>query len=157
MGAICGVYGFFYMESYWSRRAAGPPAFFFNLMLASMLLVLLAREAVVLLVAWEIMTLTSYVLVTFEHEEAEVRRAGWVYLIAGHIGVASLIAFFLVLGRHAGGLGFAELAATPAGGGFGVLVFLARRLSASASRPASCRFTSGCPRRTRPRPRTSRR
>ncbi len=31
------------------------------------------------------------------------------------------------------------------------------RWSASASRPASCRCTSGCPRRTRPRRRTSRR
>jgi formate hydrogenlyase subunit 3/multisubunit Na+/H+ antiporter MnhD subunit len=124
MGAICGVYGFFYMESTWSRRAAGPPAFFFNLMLASMVLVLLARGAVILLVAWEIMTLASYLLVTFEHEEAEVRRAGWVYLIAGHIGVAFLVAFFLVLGRQAAGLGFTELAASHAGGAFGVLVLL---------------------------------
>jgi formate hydrogenlyase subunit 3/multisubunit Na+/H+ antiporter MnhD subunit len=124
MGAICGVYGFFYMESTWSRRAAGPPAFFFNLMLASMVLVLLARGAVILLVAWEIMTLTSYLLVTFEHEEAEVRRAGWVYLIAGHVGVAFLVAFFLVLGRQAAGLGFTELAASHAGGAFGVLVLL---------------------------------
>jgi formate hydrogenlyase subunit 3/multisubunit Na+/H+ antiporter MnhD subunit len=118
------VYGFFYMESTWSRRAAGPPAFFFNLMLASMVLVLLARGAVILLVAWEIMTLASYLLVTFEHEEAEVRRAGWVYLIAGHIGVAFLVAFFLVLGRQAAGLGFTELAASHAGGAFGVLVLL---------------------------------
>jgi formate hydrogenlyase subunit 3/multisubunit Na+/H+ antiporter MnhD subunit len=124
MGAICGVYGFFYMQTYWSRRAAGPPAFFFNLMLASMILVLLARGAVVLLVAWELMTLASYLLVAFEHEEAEVRRAGWVYLIAGHIGVAFLIALFLVLGRHAGGLAFTELAASHAGGGFGVLVLV---------------------------------
>jgi formate hydrogenlyase subunit 3/multisubunit Na+/H+ antiporter MnhD subunit len=124
IGALCGAYGFFYMRPYWSRRAAGPPVFFFNLMLASMVLVLLARDAVVLLVAWELMTLTSYVLVAFEHEEAEVRRAGWVYLIAGHIGVAFLVAFFLVLGRHAGGLGFAELASVHAGGSFGVLVFL---------------------------------
>jgi formate hydrogenlyase subunit 3/multisubunit Na+/H+ antiporter MnhD subunit len=124
MGAVSGVYGFFYMQSYWSRRPAGPPASFFNLMLASMVLVLLARGAVVFLIAWEIMTLTSYVLVAFEHEEAEVRRAGWVFLIAGHIGVAFLVGFFLALGRHAGGLGFTELAANHAGGGFGVLVLL---------------------------------
>jgi formate hydrogenlyase subunit 3/multisubunit Na+/H+ antiporter MnhD subunit len=124
MGALCGVYGFFYMRTYWDRRSAGPPAFFFNLMLASMVLVLLARGAVVLLVAWEVMTLASYVLVAFEHERAEARRAGWVYLIAGHVGVAFLVAFLLVLGRHAGGLGFAEYAARPAAGAFGLLVFL---------------------------------
>jgi formate hydrogenlyase subunit 3/multisubunit Na+/H+ antiporter MnhD subunit len=124
MGAVCGVYGSFYMQSYGDRRAAGPPAFFFNLMLASMVLVLLARGAVVLLVGWELMTLASYVLVTFEHEQADVRRAGWVYLIAGHIGVAFLVALLLVLGRHGGGLAFADYAARPAAGGFGLLVFL---------------------------------
>ncbi|HEY4999558.1 MAG TPA: proton-conducting transporter membrane subunit, partial [Usitatibacter sp.] len=124
MGALCGVYGFFYMQAHWTRRAAGPPAFFFDMMLASMVLVLLARGAVVLLVAWEVMTLTSYVLVAFEHEEAEVRRAGWVYLIAGHVGVAFLVGFLLVLGRHAGGLEFAAYASKPAGGAFAVLVFV---------------------------------
>ena len=124
IGALCGVYGFFYMQTYWTRRSAGPPAFFFNLMLASMILVLMAREAVVLLVAWEIMTLTSYVLVAFEHDQAEVRRAGWVYLIAGHIGVAFLVGFFLALGRHAGGLSFAEYAANPPGGKLALFAFL---------------------------------
>jgi formate hydrogenlyase subunit 3/multisubunit Na+/H+ antiporter MnhD subunit len=124
VGALCGVYGFFYMQAYWDRRAAGPPGFLFNIMLASMVLVLLARGALVLLVAWEVMTLGSYLLVTFEHEQAEVRRAGWVYLIAGHIGVAFMVAFLLVLGRHAGGLAFAAYLARPAAGGFGVLIFL---------------------------------
>ena len=52
MGALCGVYGYFYMQPYWTRRSAGAPAFFFNVMLASMVLVLLARGAVILLVAW---------------------------------------------------------------------------------------------------------
>jgi formate hydrogenlyase subunit 3/multisubunit Na+/H+ antiporter MnhD subunit len=78
---------------------------------------------VILLVAWEIMTLTSYVLVAFEHKQAEVRRAGWVYLIAGHVGVAFLVGFLLVLGRHAGGLEFTAYAAHPAGGAFAVVVF----------------------------------
>jgi len=124
LGALCGVYGFFYMRSYWGHRAAGPPAFFFNLTLASMVLVLLARGAVILIVAWELMTLASYLLVTFEHEQPEVRRAGWVYLIAGHIGVAFLLALFLLLARNAGGLAFADYAARPAGGMFDVVVFL---------------------------------
>lgn len=124
LGALCGVYGFFYMQGSWRSRAAGPPAFFFNLTLASMILVLLARGAVILIVAWEIMTLASYLLVTFEHQEPEVRRAGWVYLIAGHIGVAFLLTLLLLLARNAGGLDFADYAARPAGGIFGLLVFL---------------------------------
>ena len=52
------------------------------------------------LVAWELMSLAAYVLVTFEHERSEVRRAGWVYLIATHIGTAFLIAMFLTTNRN---------------------------------------------------------
>jgi hydrogenase-4 component B len=124
MGALCGVYGYFYMKSTWKLRAAGPPAFFFNLTFAAMVMVLLARGAVILLVAWEIMTLASYLLVTFEHEKADVRRAGWVFLIAGHVGVAFLLALLLLLGHNDGGLGFADYSARPAGGSFGLFVFL---------------------------------
>ena len=140
MGALCAVYGFFYMRPYWTRRAAGPPAFFFNVMLASMVLVLLARGAVILLVAWEIMTLAAYVLVTFEHEQAEVRRAGWVYLIAGHVGVAFLVGFFLVLGRHAGGLEFSGVLRRIRPVARSPWSSSRWRPSASASRPASCRL-----------------
>ena len=39
-------------------------------------------------------------------EGAEVRRAGWVYLVATHLGVAFLFATFVLLGRQAGSLEF---------------------------------------------------
>src|SRR5262249_43071401 len=40
-------------------------------------------------------------------------RAGWVYLITAHLGVACLFAMFLVLGRPSGRLDFAAFAAGP--------------------------------------------
>ena len=52
------------------------------------------------------MSISAYFLVTFEHEKAEVRRAGWVYLVATHLGVAFLFATFVLLGRNAGSLEF---------------------------------------------------
>jgi formate hydrogenlyase subunit 3/multisubunit Na+/H+ antiporter MnhD subunit len=61
-----------------------------------------ARDGVLFLVAWEVMAATSFVLVVFEHERADVRRAGLVYLVASHIGTAFLLAFFVLLARHAG-------------------------------------------------------
>ena len=72
-----------------------------------MILVLLARTTVLFLVAWEVMSVAAFALVTFEHEKEEVRRAGWIYLIAAHIGVAALLAAFLLLGSQAGSLDFA--------------------------------------------------
>ena len=124
LGAVCAVYGASYLRSYEGRRPLGPPACFFNVTLASMLLVLVARHGLLFLVAWEAMTLGSYLLITFDDADAEVRRAGWVFLIAGHVGVAFLIALFLTLGRHGGGLSFAAFAAQPPlTGALGVLVF----------------------------------
>ncbi|HSJ97625.1 MAG TPA: proton-conducting transporter membrane subunit [Myxococcota bacterium] len=83
-----------------------------NLLIAAMAGVLLARHALLFLVAWETMTLLAYWLVTLDHQEAEVRRAGWAYLVASHVGVVALLALFLTLGRYAGGaLDFASLEA----------------------------------------------
>jgi hydrogenase-4 component B len=123
LGACCAVYGVHYL-AHADRRRGGVPAALFNVLLATMLLVVLARDAVVLLVAWEVMTLISYLLVTHDHHDAAVRRAGWVYLIAGHVCVACLIALFVLIGQLAGGLGFAELSARPARGGVAALAVL---------------------------------
>lgn len=101
LGAACAVYGAFYLDR---RRMLGVPALALNVMLAAMLLVLLARSSIVFLAGWEIMTVASYLLVTFDHGSAESRHAGWLYLVLGHVGFACLIALFVVL-AGAGGLG----------------------------------------------------
>jgi formate hydrogenlyase subunit 3/multisubunit Na+/H+ antiporter MnhD subunit len=123
LGSVCAVYGAVYMRVH-AGRALGPQAFFFNVTMAAMILVLLARNAIVLLIAWEVMTLASYLLVSFEDERAEARRAGWVYLIAGHVGVACLIALFLTLGRLGGDFAFSAFAHHAPEGGVALLVLV---------------------------------
>ena len=59
------------------------------------------------------MSLASFFLVTFEYEKPMVRQAGWIYLIATHIGTAFLIVFFILLGRQAGSLDFDKVSAIP--------------------------------------------
>jgi formate hydrogenlyase subunit 3/multisubunit Na+/H+ antiporter MnhD subunit len=113
LAAVAALYGRSYLLA-GKRRPLGPPALFFNLLVASMVLVLVAREAMVLLVGWEAMTLTSFLLVTFEHERAEVRRAGWIYLVAGQLGAAFLIALLALLIRQAGATDFAAFRHMPA-------------------------------------------
>jgi len=104
VGALCAVYG---------RGYLGPrtmPAAAFNGLLVSVALVIVARHAMVFIVAWEVMTLLAYLLITLDHEDASVRRAGWVFLIASHVSVTALIGLFLVLGARAGSLDFAVIA-----------------------------------------------
>jgi hydrogenase-4 component B len=105
--ALCGIaaiYGHGYLASYSGRKNLGFAWFLYNTLVVSMALVVVARNAVLFLVAWEIMSLASFFLVTFEHEEEHVRKAGWTYLVATHIGTAFLLAFFILLGRQTGSL-----------------------------------------------------
>ena len=111
------LYGATYMRPHLGRR--GLPAFLFfqNLLIASIALVFAARQAVLFLVAWEVMALASFLLVTFEHEHAEVRRAGLAFLVASHLGTAFLLAFFVLAAREVGSFDFdalATLRASPA-------------------------------------------
>jgi len=81
------------------------------------LLVVVARNGVLFLMSWELMSLASFFLVTLEDEKESVRRAGWIYLIAMHLGTAFLLAMFLLLGQNAASLDFERLstAAAPSG------------------------------------------
>lgn len=106
LAAVAAVYGRWYLLG-GKRRPLGPPTLFFNLLVASLVLVVLARDALVLLVAWEAAGITSFLLVSFEHDDAEARRAGWVYLVASQIGAALFIALLVLLIRQSGGTEFA--------------------------------------------------
>ncbi len=106
LSAVAALYGGEYLMAYRSRKNLGASWFFFNLLVASMVMVALARNGVLFLLAWEIMSLASFFLVTFEDEKESVRQAGWTYLVATHLGTAFLLVLFLVLGRQAGSLDF---------------------------------------------------
>src|SRR5437899_8909009 len=79
LSALAAVYGAEYMTAHRDGRPPGTSWFFFNLLVASMAIVVVARNAVLFLVAWEIMALASFFLVTWEDEDEAVREAGWTY------------------------------------------------------------------------------
>ncbi len=109
--ALAAVYGIEYLRAYQDRKSLGASWFFFNLLVASMILVTTARNAVLFLVAWEVMSLASFFLVTFEHEDERVSRAGWTYLVATHLGTTFLLAMFVLLGGASGSMEFASFGA----------------------------------------------
>lgn len=102
LSAVTAIYGIEYLAPFAGKKSLGPTWLFFNLLVASMAVVVLAKNAVLFLVAWEIMALASFFLVTFEDERPEVREAGWIYLVATHLGTACVLAFFLLMGRETG-------------------------------------------------------
>ena len=106
LATVAALYGGEYLMAYRSRKNLGAAWFFFNLLVASMVMVALAQNGVLFLLAWEIMSLASFFLVTFENEQETVRQAGWTYLVATHLGTVFLLVLFLLLGRQAGSLDF---------------------------------------------------
>jgi formate hydrogenlyase subunit 3/multisubunit Na+/H+ antiporter MnhD subunit len=110
LSVISAVYGAKYLMAHRHKKSLGAPWFFFNTFIAGMTLVVIARTVLLFVFAWEVMSLTAFFLITFEHEDAGVRRAGWVYLVAAQLGVAFLLAAFMILGNHARSLEFAAFA-----------------------------------------------
>ncbi len=109
LGALAAIYGVGYLRPYGKTRPLGPSWLLFNVLVASMILVVLARNSLLFLLAWEVMSLSSFFLVAFENDKGEVRRASWIYLIATHIGTAFLLAMFLLLGQQSDHLDFGRL------------------------------------------------
>ncbi len=112
LSALASIYGRSYLLAYQGRKRILVLALFWNLLIAFLILVLIARDALIFLVAWEAMTLASYVLVSWHHQKEEVRRAGKIFLIVSHISLACLIATFLLLEGFSGELTFSSFLAS---------------------------------------------
>ena len=109
------IYGRGYLSGH---EGSGWTAFswsFFQLLAASMLMVVLARDGLLFLLAWEVMSVSSFFLVIFDHEKAEVRSDALVYLVATHLGGAALFAMFGLWGGKSGSLDFGTLQAAQPG------------------------------------------
>jgi len=63
------------------------------------------------MVAWELMSVSSYFLVSFQHEQAANRRAAFLYLLMAHIGGLSILLGYGVLAGFGHGFAFDALRA----------------------------------------------
>ena len=106
VSGLASVYGSEYLQVYRKRKNLGSAWCFYNILFASMLLVVASRNGILFLVAWEAMSFSSFFLVMFEHEKSKVREAGWIYLVAAHVGQACLMFLFIMLGSQNNSLDF---------------------------------------------------
>lgn len=119
-----GLYGPAYVRSFeQGRDSLVVLGGFTGLFLTGMLLVVLADDAFLFLVAWELMSLSSYFLVAFQHENAANRRAAFLYLLMAHIGGLTILLGFGVLAAFGGGFDFAAMRAATLSPGWASLAF----------------------------------
>lgn len=106
LGLALSLYSLGYARGFYGRKNVGVLGAFFNALLLATTLVFLADNAFFFIIAWEIMALTAFCLVSFEHEHDETRNAGVLYFVMSHIGTGCLILGFLLLFQASGGYGF---------------------------------------------------
>ena len=78
-----------------------------------MQMLLLADDALVFMIFWEMMSLSGYFLVVYQHQHAANRHAAFLYLLLAHVGALVILLAFGVLAAFGGGLTFAQMRAAP--------------------------------------------
>ena len=94
---LCSIYALGYVDHFYRKYPIGALGFLYNAFIVGMILVVTAHNALVFLLVWEIMSLTSYFLVIYERRVAENIKAGSLYFIMTHIGTAFIIFAFLLM------------------------------------------------------------
>lgn len=99
---LTSLYSIQYMKVYSQENLAWWSCCY-NFFLLAMVLVVTVNNALTFLIFWELMTITSYFLVTYSYKRELVRKAGFIYLVMTHIGTVFITsAFFLMLGTNSG-------------------------------------------------------
>lgn len=105
------VYSNGYLKSYIEKgKSIDSHLIFLTTLVTSMLLVITCQNALMFLICWEIMSLSSFFLVIFENEKKEILKAGIKYLVFMHISVIFIILAFAALTIESGSMDFASFA-----------------------------------------------
>ncbi len=102
-GVAVTVYARGYLKGYLDRKQPVQISlhyFALAAMFFSMLLVVLFRDGFGFLFSWEAMTIASFVLILFDAERKEVRRAALNYLVLMHVGFVFLLIGFVTVGAE---------------------------------------------------------
>jgi len=109
LGFALSTYSLGYAKGFFGRKNVGVLGAFFNALLLATTLTFVADNVWLFLIAWELMALTAYCLVSFEHERPETRDAGVLYFVMSHIDAGCIILGFLLLFQASGDYSFASL------------------------------------------------
>lgn len=90
------IYGIGYMKSYSEQKSNISFHWILYVLLhVSIVAVCIIQNGLAFLIAWEIMSISAFLLVIFEHHKPEILKAGMNYLVQTHIGVVFLSIGFI--------------------------------------------------------------
>jgi len=110
---VASFYSYHYMDHEKNAVKTGINYFFFSILISSMALVVTASNIISFMLSWEIMSLSSFFLVIYNHHSAENRRAGYLYFIFSHVGAMFIFAAFGIIYTYTGNFAFGTMDAIP--------------------------------------------
>jgi hydrogenase-4 component B len=120
-----GLYGPAYVRGFENGRDSLPAlGGFTGLFVVGMLMVVLADDAFGFMVSWEVMSLASYFLVAFHHDNAANRRAAFLYLLMAHLGGLSILLGYGVLASFGDAFTFEAMRAAELSFGWASVAFV---------------------------------
>ena len=116
------IYSFHYLNKPEKALRAAANYLFFSLLIVSMALVVTAANMITFMLSWEIMSLSSFFLVIYDHTSEENRKAGYLYFVFSHVGAMFILAAFGILYGHSGSFLFSSGSTIPDSAKFLVLI-----------------------------------
>lgn len=116
-------YGPNYMREFEKKGTITLMSFFTGLFVSGMYLVLLAHDVFSFMLSWELMSVSSYFLVAYHHEQAANRKAALVYLLMAQASGLLILFAFSILIKFADNIGFDALCAAKISPAWGSLAF----------------------------------
>jgi hydrogenase-4 component B len=105
-------YGIGYLKPYDKQRAKLTLHWILLLLFqSSMLWVCMVQHSLIFLIVWELMAISSFLLILFEHGNKSTLQAGINYLVQMHLGVLFLVAAFVWIYVSQGSFEFSAIAA----------------------------------------------
>lgn len=100
------LYSIGYSKEYETKKRISLFGFLFNIFVLSMILVVASNNGFFFLMFWELMSLTSFFLVIYDHDKEENVKSGMTYLVMTHFGTAFIFISFLLGYIQTGSLNF---------------------------------------------------
>lgn len=122
-----GFYGLFYMRSYRNMlNKLSLHSIAFILLYGALISVCVIQNSIAFLIAWEILALSAFITIIFEHEKMATIQAGINYLIQSHISIVFLMIGFMWVAYKTGSYDFSAISqyASADNGNASIILFL---------------------------------
>ncbi len=122
---MAAIYGPAYVREYQQgSQPLLPLTLFTGLFVVGMDLVMLADDAFSFMIAWELMSVSSYFLVAYQHQNETNRRAAFIYLLMAQIGGLFILLGYGVLASFSGAFDFSSMQAVELSPAWSSLAFV---------------------------------